>query len=217
MALVEPFILMNNHGNQPKGLDEPVATVTTGNRHYLVEPFILQQQSGGAPRSVEDPLPTIATDGAQAVVEPFLVPFYGERQGQNPRTHSVDEPLPVVPASGDGKFGLVEPHLTKYYGTGRPSSVNEPVPTVTTKDRLGLVMPVIHGRALDIRFRMLQPHELAAAMSFARDYIFVGTREAKVKQIGNAVPERTAYALSLAILEPYAAKRRVVWRDEVPA
>ena len=49
--------------------------------------------------------------------------------------------------------------------------------------------------ALDIRFRMLQPHELAAAMSFPEDYEFAGNKSEKVKQIGNAVPVQTARAL----------------------
>jgi DNA (cytosine-5)-methyltransferase 1 len=47
---------------------------------------------------------------------------------------------------------------------------------------------------------MLQPHELAAAMSFNKDYQFSGNKTDKVKQIGNAVPVRTATALCKAIL-----------------
>ena len=49
--------------------------------------------------------------------------------------------------------------------------------------------------ALDIRFRMLQPHELSAAMSFPADYALAGTKDERVKQIGNAVPVETARAL----------------------
>jgi DNA (cytosine-5)-methyltransferase 1 len=48
---------------------------------------------------------------------------------------------------------------------------------------------------------MLQPHELAAAMSFPKKYEFTGNREAKVKQIGNAVPLKTAKALCQALLK----------------
>ncbi len=47
---------------------------------------------------------------------------------------------------------------------------------------------------------MLQPHELAGAMSFPKHYIFNGSREQQVKQIGNAVPVRTARALCEAVL-----------------
>jgi DNA (cytosine-5)-methyltransferase 1 len=47
---------------------------------------------------------------------------------------------------------------------------------------------------------MLQPHELAAAMSFPSDYHFAGNREQRVKQIGNAVPVRLSEALCAALL-----------------
>lgn len=70
---------------------------------------------------------------------------------------------------------------------------------MTGKDRFGLCIPSL-GVVLDIRFRMLQPHELAAAMSFPKEYEFTGNREAKVKQIGNAVPLRTAKVLCKALL-----------------
>ena len=53
---------------------------------------------------------------------------------------------------------------------------------------------------VDIRFRMLKPHELAKAMSFDDDYKFTGNREQQVKQIGNAVAVRTAQALCEAVL-----------------
>jgi DNA (cytosine-5)-methyltransferase 1 len=53
---------------------------------------------------------------------------------------------------------------------------------------------------LDIRFRMLQPHELARAMSFPKEYKFHGSREQVVKQIGNAVPVNLAKALCKSLL-----------------
>lgn len=71
--------------------------------------------------------------------------------------------------------------------------------TVTTKDRYGLCISQL-GAVLDIRFRMLQPNELAAAMSFPSSYIFMGNREQRVKQIGNAVPVNLAKELCKAVL-----------------
>ena len=68
------------------------------------------------------------------------------------------------------------------------------------KPRFGLVEPCETGEAkLDIRFRMLQPHELAAAMSYD-GYEFTGTKEEQVRQIGNGVARRTAEALCKSIL-----------------
>jgi DNA (cytosine-5)-methyltransferase 1 len=70
---------------------------------------------------------------------------------------------------------------------------------VTGVDRLGLVRPGGAPR-YDIRFRMLQPGELAAAMSFPKGYTFAGNKGEQVKQIGNAVPVLTAQALCEANL-----------------
>jgi site-specific DNA-cytosine methylase len=50
------------------------------------------------------------------------------------------------------------------------------------------------GVVADILFRMLQPHELAAAMGFPAGYKFCGNREDVVKQIGNAVEVNKAFA-----------------------
>lgn len=62
------------------------------------------------------------------------------------------------------------------------------------------------------RFRMLKPHELAAAQGFPKGYIFYGKKKKQgiivengnttdiVKQIGNAVPKNLAKALVKAAL-----------------
>lgn len=159
-----------------------------------VPAFMLGQQSGGAPRVVGQPVPTLATSGAVSLVEPFLVPGYGERPTQAPRTHSLDAPVPTLPCSD--KFGLAQPFLVRYQGTGGAEPVTQPVPTITTRDRFGLVEPA----RMDIRFRMLAPHELAAAQGFPSDYEFTGTRTQVVKQIGNAVPVGIARALCAGLI-----------------
>lgn len=115
-----------------------------------------------------------------------------------------------------GAGGLVQPFVTKYYGTALANSIDEPLDTVTTKQRFGLVQPEWNGYRLDIRFRMLQPHELAAASSFPPEYPFVGTKSDVVKQIGNAVPPLLAQALIFELLKDYQpAKKATV--TEFPA
>lgn len=99
-----------------------------------------------------------------------------------------------------GAVSLIEPFLVAYYGTGGAESVAKPIPTITTRDRFALVEPKLE----DLRLRMLQPHELAAAMSFPTDYQFAGTRTEQIRQIGNAVPVSTARALCRGILEAAA-------------
>jgi DNA (cytosine-5)-methyltransferase 1 len=62
------------------------------------------------------------------------------------------------------------------------------------------MQPVVDGYVLDIRFRMLQPKELAAATGFPKNYKFLGTKTEVVKQIGNAVVVDIAKALCVSLL-----------------
>ena len=103
--------------------------------------------------------------------------------------HCVARPRSMIMASGGPKSQM----------EGR--DIDNPLPTVIGNTRLGLVQPVIDGKRLDIRFRMLQPHELAAAMGFHKEYKFVGNRRDVVKQIGNAVAVNMAMNLTLALLD----------------
>ncbi len=137
------------------------------------------------------------------LAKPFLVILNGGgRQGAG-GVRTLDEPLPVITAGGN-HFGLVSPFNTKYYGTGKARPVTDPLDTVTTRDRFGLAIPQ-YGACLDILFRMLQPHELAAAMGFDPEYQFCGSRENRVKQIGNAWANGLAEALCAEILKTLAA------------
>jgi DNA (cytosine-5)-methyltransferase 1 len=190
----EPFlVVLRNHQNGVS-LDRPVPTMTTSGANFgLCQPFVLGQQSGSVPRDVSSPIPTIATDGAISLVKPFIMPVNHGRT--DTRSYAMGNPFPTV-TSVDA-WSMVEPFLVKYNGTGQAYATSEPLDTVTAKDRFGIVQPM----AIDILFRMLQPHELAAAMSFPRDYRFAGNREEQVKQIGNAVPVETATALCERLLE----------------
>jgi DNA (cytosine-5)-methyltransferase 1 len=231
-GLCQPFIVKLNNNADAEALDFPLTTVLAGgNHHGLCEPtaFVLGQQSGATLRNVDQPLPTIAGAGAISLIEsqPFLIPQHNDRTRsidrplqtlttesrgvglvqpfivacnhghQDHRHHSLNKPMPVITAFD--AWGFVEPFIVKFYGTGESQPLDEPLGTVTTKDRFGLVIPQL-GVALDIRFRMLQPTELAAAHSFPRRYIFKGTRDKVVKQIGNSIPVEMSRALCTALI-----------------
>ena len=62
--------------------------------------------------------------------------------------------------------------LIKYYGADQDPRLEEPLHTITTKHRFGLV--TIHGQdyeIVDIGLRMLEPHELFPAQGFLRHYV----------------------------------------------
>lgn len=204
----EPFLVMLYGTNNARNVDRPAPTVTANGNHIaLAEPFIINLSHGQSDsmQSAGEPLATITTakGGELAVCEPFIVKFHGDHSGRqdgSQRVHETSKPLPTLDTSN--RFALCEPFIVKYYGSGTAVPVNEPLDTVTSRDRFMLVEPK-SGRAvaeLDILFRMLQPGELAAAMSFPKGYQFTGNREDQVKQIGNAVPVELARAHARALL-----------------
>ncbi len=214
-GIIQPYIVRTNFdcertqrrmGAAPRSTDEPMPTVLGSDRSLsLAEPFLVPVVGRRAshavdPKSVRDPFPAFQTRTGIWLADAVIVPRHGERRGQAPRAHSVSEPMPVVPASGAGI--LARGFLLKYYGNGdNVESVEDPLPTLTTKDRCMLVRPIVIGdRFLDIRIRMIQPHELSAGMGFPRSYEFVGNRGEVVKQIGNAVEVNIARALCSSLL-----------------
>lgn len=217
--LVEPFIATVAHGNDAKerdpnsrranSVDDPLGTVHgDGVAYAVVEPFMLSRQSEGAPRSTEAPMPTNTT-----VHSPVLVAAY---YGANTGCTSGEEPLPTVTTKD--RFGVVVP-LTHAGGHDRAmDAASEPLPTVTGANRgeLGFAVAeaVVDGEhRYDILFRMLEPHELAAAMGFTDEeyaYEFAGTKTEQVKQIGNAVSVAKMKACVGALCADAAPKKKAM-------
>lgn len=80
--------------------------------------------------------------------EPFIVPIgYGERKGQKPRIHSIENPLPTI--VGSGKHYLCAPTLIQYHsetakGEVRGQTIEDPIMTVDGSNRYGLVTSFLH-------------------------------------------------------------------------
>lgn len=210
----EPYIVVLRQHMAERSIDLPVPTIAANGGHIglaqpvLVNlqpasaptPFILSQASCGAPRPVSAPVPTITTGGAGGA-HALISPYYGGGSGLT--CASAAEPLPTVTTKG--RFGLVVP-ITHADGSNRARSLEQPLPTLTTANRgeQAFVQLDDGGQQWDILFRMLQPHELAAAMGFDRPgaerYAFAGNKTEITKQIGNAVPVGTATALVRAMM-----------------
>ncbi len=226
ISLTAPSLIPYYSTGVADSVDEPLATVTTKARFGLCNPLAVPYGPKAEARDVASPLPTILTRDrlglATPIAEPFLVPQFGERDGQLPRVHSVNAPMPAVTSHGAG--ALVNPSLVQVNhageSEGRVQSVEVPLPTVTAKRSVALIEPTavpavagdidprrlvsINGQPylLDIRFRMLQNRELARAMGFDDaevEYEFTGNIGEVTRQIGNAVAVGTAAALVTAI------------------
>ena len=186
-------------------LGEPLMTVDATPRYALSVAHIMKNYGGGykgAGSAADAPLGTVTGIDHNSLVTAHIMTMRKNMDGQ-----PVDEPLSTVSCSG-AHHAEVQAFLVKYFSTGAAKSVNEPLDTITTKDRFALV--TIHGEEYiitDIKMRMLQPRELFNAQGFPEDYIIDhdadGHPYTKTKQVarcGNAVTPQVPAALVKANL-----------------
>lgn len=134
-----------------KSIDEPLGVIPGSNRYAVAEAelrqvdneaFLVDASFGESRagveariRSVDEPLGVIPGSNRYAMAEAALVPLYSEREDQAPRSHSVDEPVPSIPATGSGKFGVSEAFLVPQRRcddeVARVDSVDNPLRTIT--------------------------------------------------------------------------------------
>ncbi|HBQ91064.1 MAG TPA: DNA (cytosine-5-)-methyltransferase [Alcaligenes faecalis] len=207
-AVVAAFLAKHYTGVVGSDLQDPIGTVTSVDHHSLITANLVHMghgegKAGGKRfshgiRDVEQPLNTVTASGCPAgLVTSHLVKLRNNQFGQG---H--DEPMPTLTAGG-GHVGEVRAFLLKYYGTDQDPQMGEPLHTVTTKDRFGLV--TVHGvdyQIVDIGLRMLTPRELYRAQGFPDSYIIDQkpdgsplTKTAQVRMCGNSVCPPLAHAL----------------------
>ena len=146
--------------------------------------------------------------------EPFVVPSgYGERAGQAPRVHDVNDPLPTV--VGSGKHAICAPSLIQYHTEQtegvRASGLGGPINTVDASNRYGLTCANLveyytGGRPLDVKAPMhtVTSHDREAIVSahvvkFKRDEVGTSPME--------PVPTQTSGGV-FAVCQVYMCKIR---------
>lgn len=222
MGVATAFLAQANGGfntTHSKGMDEPMSTVTnTGSQQQLVMAHMVTLRKNCAGRGMDEPVPTL-TAGAE---HQALVTAHLTAMAQNVSSIAPEQPLPTVLA-GATRFGVVECRLSpeveagalrcaaflvNYYGNGDARQLEQPLDTITTRDRLALVTVWIGGDPyliVDICLRMLQPHELYLAQGFPPNYIIDrghdGRRFTKSEQVhmcGNSVSPPPMAAIARA-------------------
>ena len=204
--LVAPTLIQTGYGERPgqaprvPGLDKPLGTAVDGQKHALVAAFLAKHYGGnetpGAPLTA--PMSTITTQDHHHLVAAHLLKLRGTSTGS-----ATSDPVPTISAQGT-HIAEVRAFLVKFYGTGgQLAGLDEPMHTLPTKDRMGLV--TVHGQdyvIADIGMRMLQPRELARAQGFGDSYLLEAPhlgrplpKHAQVRMIGNSVCPPMAEAL----------------------
>lgn len=147
--LVEPFVLSRQACGAPRSVGEPIPTQTSVHSPVLISPYY-GSGSGETCQSADKPLPTVTAKARFGIVIPvthgggenrasnvddplptvtcanrgelaFVTAQFGEREGQAPRTHSLDQPASTSMTLGNGAlidgteeydilFRMLEPH-----------------------------------------------------------------------------------------------------------
>lgn len=217
-----PFIVQIQNassGDAPISIDAPMRTITAhpkGGGFALVSAFLAKHQSERHPGEVQgaslfDPAPTVKTRDSSALVTAHITKLRGDNVG-----HGADEPLHTLSAGGT-HFAEVRAFLVAYYGNEKDGgSLFDPMRTVTSKERFGLVTVAGEEYAIaDIGMRMLAPRELYRAQGFPDSYridgLFRGrplTKTAQVRMVGNSVCPPIAAALVRANYREQEAQER---------
>jgi DNA (cytosine-5)-methyltransferase 1 len=213
-ALIAGTLIQTGYGERegqdPRALDPalPLGTVMAGGvKHAAVAAFLAQHNTGVVGHAMTEPVSTLTAGGHRGMPQQALV---------------------EAKLGGDvGRAADVRAFLTKYYGTGDGQELAEPMHTVVTKDRYGLVTVEIGGEpyvVADIGMRMLSPRELYRAQGFPDSYIIDRglrvepregfgeddgeadiipiTKTAQVRMCGNSVCPPLAQALVAANYQP---------------
>lgn len=225
---------------EPRALDPaaPLGTVVAGGvKHAAVAAFLAQHNTGVVGHAVTDPVSTLTAGGQRGMPQQALVASHVlNMKGSERAASGPHEPIPTI-CAGTTHAAAVYAFLQGYYSNGDSGhattrSAADPVATVPTKPRIGLVTVEIGGEPYviaDIGMRMLAPRELYRAQGFPDSYIIDRglrvepreglseddgpaevipiTKTAQVRMCGNSVCPPLARALVAANYQPREIER----------
>ena len=215
--LVSAFLAQHNTGMTGHDARTPLSTIVQrGSNQNLVTAFLSRHFGGSTGQSPRRPAPTVTAGGGgkTAIVAAALSHQYSSNtnggDGRLTRPHKT--------VTTGGHHGLIAAFLTKYYGDGGQwQTPADPMHTVPTRGRLGLVTVIVDGHTYildDIGMRMLTPRELFRAQGFPDRYIidpiFKGkplTKTAQIRMCGNSVCPQVAEAIIAANIGSNAMRR----------
>lgn len=164
--------------------DLPLCTQTTRNETGLLVP------AGGTWREhaypVDHPMRTVTTRENHGL----LVPYYSNTKAAKPASE------PIGTLTTVDRYALVT-----LRGANTPKSVRLPMDTVTAGGNHHGLVDITEGDVMAARFRMLEPHEIAAGMAFPHTYKWQGTKRERVRLAGNAVTPPAARDLMAVTVE----------------
>ena len=213
-AIIDPTIMGVRIGDRVKCGMPVLAQATmdriaTGVRKYWLPLLVpVEGRPGKMASPATAPLRTQTCRNETGIALPPLVMRNNTPRRDECRCTPVGQPLRTVTAQGTQSLLTAPDLLVPYYGnTDSAVPATDPVGTLTTRDRYGLVrladastLPTLDLD--DVLFRMLEVHEIAAAMAFPDGYRTVDTsKRTRVRLYGNAVTPPAAEVITSALVE----------------
>jgi DNA (cytosine-5)-methyltransferase 1 len=198
----EAIVIPMRANNRAKDVAFPLDTVAAaGNHHALLMRNNSSKGDGGEMCTpVDEVARTITTTGHQSLVcwdTSMVMRNMTARGDQGQMSTPVSEPLRTTLAEQLQSLIRWDHLIVDYNGSAR--RVTDVLPTQTTVEGDGLASPAVDVD--DCYFRMLEPHEIAAAMAFAPTYVLLGNKRERVRLAGNAVTPPAARDLIAAVAE----------------
>lgn len=175
--------------NAPKLTSDPLDTIAAAGTHHGL---VVSSYSGDdATRPATQPIGTITAEPHYGL----LVPYYSSSEGGRPTSE------PIGTLTTVDRYALIMRNNTARNGDGGEmvTPVYEPMRTLTTAGHQSVLEPTTIDPE-DCTFRMLEPHEIAAGMSFPVDYRWAGSKRDRVRLAGNAVTPPAARDLIAAVV-----------------
>lgn len=203
-AFLSHFYSSNTNGGSGNPLQPAKAVTAEGQHHAVVCAHMEQANTGRIGHAMTKPVSTITSSGSH------------QRLLQTTMVEADALPAPLM-----ARAVQVAAFLVKYYGNEVDGhGLNQPLGTVTTKDRFAVVTVTIDAVTyviVDIGMRMLTRRELANAQGFPADYILdpIGpngkplTISSSIRMIGNSVCPDMAEALARANVRLNASAEQV--------
>lgn len=106
------------------GLNAPIVTIDTSNRHGLVSAQLVEYYGNGNPLSIQEPMHTVTAHDREALVSAHIQKFFGGVIGEDAR-----EPLPTVTSVDHN--ALCVAHVVEFKGQDIGQSADKPLRTIT--------------------------------------------------------------------------------------
>ena len=134
--LLSPIIGVNTTGHSGTKVSAPLATITTGGHHMLISSFLAKNYGGnylGAGIDMRKPTDIITQVDHHSLVQVKM------HNGDINRELEVQLFLEEYCKSSESISNQEVAFLTKYYGSDIGQHLNEPLHTIPTKDRYGIL------------------------------------------------------------------------------